>query len=193
MTYRTCAVAGCDKDASGHKGGGRGWCNTHYQRWRRHGDPEHGGPVQRQTGTGQPCSMDGCRLPVVAADLCERHYRRFKRYGDAGAGRLSPLSLTDEARFWSKVSKTETCWLWTDAPNGSGYGTFKPTGQQSPTMAHRYSYELAGQTLTPGMTLDHLCRVLLCVRPSHLEEVTYAENLRRAREAAGDSVVGDSS
>lgn len=30
----TCAVDGCDNPTRA-----RGWCETHYQRWRRHGDP----------------------------------------------------------------------------------------------------------------------------------------------------------
>ena len=46
-------------------------------------------------------------------------------------------------------------------------------------MAHRYSMILAGHVLTDGHTIDHLCRVRLCVNLAHLEEVTYAENLRR--------------
>ena len=29
-----CAVDGCERPASS-----RGWCHTHYTRWRRHGDP----------------------------------------------------------------------------------------------------------------------------------------------------------
>lgn len=191
MAQRICSIDECTKPV--WPGGGRGWCPTHYMRWRRHGDPEVGGPVQRQTGTGHPCSIEGCSRPVVATDLCERHYRRFKRYGSATDGRVSPKSLTDEERFWSKVNITDSCWLWTGAPNGSGYGTFKAAGA-NPIMAHRYSYELAGNKLTPGMTIDHLCRVRLCVRPDHLEEVTYDENLRRAREANSDAdVVGGGS
>ncbi len=31
---KTCSIEGCGKRVYGH-----GWCNTHYQRWRRHGDP----------------------------------------------------------------------------------------------------------------------------------------------------------
>lgn len=37
MTERkehTCSVEGCDKPHYG-----KGWCNAHYRRWRRHGDP----------------------------------------------------------------------------------------------------------------------------------------------------------
>lgn len=33
---RTCAVEGCDRPGVA----ARGYCSLHYQRWRRHGDPE---------------------------------------------------------------------------------------------------------------------------------------------------------
>lgn len=176
MTKRTCSIDDCNEPTFGH-----GWCATHYQRWRRHGDPERGGTIQRQTGTGQPCAVEGCPFPVVAVELCNRHYRRFKRCGDPLGGRPSPGAMTVEERFWSKVDKTPTCWLWTDAPNGAGYGMFGANGVT--WMAHRYSMILAGHMLTDGLTIDHLCRVRLCVNPAHLEEVTYGENLRRAAGA----------
>jgi hypothetical protein len=34
---RICSVEGCGKPVFGH-----GWCNAHYSRWRRHGDPSCG-------------------------------------------------------------------------------------------------------------------------------------------------------
>jgi len=40
---RVCQIDGCDG-----KHVARGWCQTHYDRWRRHGDPEEGGPLQVQ-------------------------------------------------------------------------------------------------------------------------------------------------
>ncbi len=177
--YKACKINDCDRDASGYHGGGRGLCTTHYQRWRRHGDPERGGPVQRQTTTGQACSIDGCTKAVIALDYCENHYRRYKRYGDPKAGRLSPNSLTNEERFWRKVNKTDTCWLWLDRPNSAGYGTINIAGV--PVMAHRYVLALSGRPVAADMTVDHLCKVRLCVNPAHLEEVTIGENLRRAR------------
>lgn len=181
MTQRTCNVPSCDRDGSGTKGGGRGWCATHYMRWRRHGDPEHGGPVLRQHATGVPCSLDVCVKPAIGRGYCENHYRRWRRYGEPLAGKPSPGGPV-AVRFWSKVVKTDTCWLWTDAPNSTGYGTF--SFRSIPVMAHRFSWMLAGLDLDPDLQLDHLCRVRLCVNPAHLEQVTAAENLARARAFA---------
>lgn len=34
MAERTCSIEGCERPHNA-----RGWCTTHYERWRRHGDP----------------------------------------------------------------------------------------------------------------------------------------------------------
>lgn len=86
--------------------------------------------------------------------------------------------MSTEARFWAKVNKTDTCWLWTACTHGPGYGRFKADGFT--WLAHRYSYLLAhGEVDFP--TLDHLCRQPACVRPDHLEPVTQAENIKRGK------------
>lgn len=178
---RDCLIPDCDRDASGYRGGGRGWCSTHYQRWRRHGDPLHGGTVLRQISRGGPCSIDGCDDLVIARGWCENHYSRWKRHRDPLAGR-NPVGMDPADRFWSCVDKSDECWLWEGSINGAGYGTFTAGGGR--WMAHRFSWVLDGRTLTIGLELDHLCVVRLCVRPDHLEEVTDTENKRRARAAA---------
>ena len=42
----TCTIDGCEKPRFGH-----GWCNMHYSRWRRNGDPHDHGRWERRTGT----------------------------------------------------------------------------------------------------------------------------------------------
>ena len=83
------------------------------------------------------------------------------------------------ARFWAKVNVQPTgCWLWTGA-QVKGYGRLRFGGRVQP--AHRVAYEMMVGPIPSGLTLDHLCHVKACVRPSHLEPVTQAENLHRAR------------
>ena len=89
------------------------------------------------------------------------------------------VSMSSVERFWAKVEKTETCWLWTAAVNRvGGYGHFR-VGLRT-VYAHRLSYEWANGPIPDGLTIDHLCRVTTCVRPSHLEVVTNRENILRS-------------
>ena len=86
-----------------------------------------------------------------------------------------------EDRFWTKVNKTNGCWLWTSNERG-GYGLFKFNGKN--VQAHRFSYELKNGPISNGLSLDHLCRVTNCVNPNHLEPVTHRENVLRGASPA---------
>lgn len=83
--------------------------------------------------------------------------------------------------FWARVNKTETCWLWTGDKLVTGYPRF--TQGKKPWLAHRWSHLTFVGPIPDGYEVDHLCRVVACVRPDHLEAVTGAENLRRQAEA----------
>lgn len=85
--------------------------------------------------------------------------------------------LPVKVRFWSKVNKTESCWLWTGSKHSSGYGYISIDGKL--TLTHRVSYELLVGLIPEGLVLDHSCHVRNCVNPSHLEPVTIEENSRR--------------
>lgn len=92
------------------------------------------------------------------------------------------LRQDPEPRFWVKVEKTESCWLWTGATNGLGYGKFKADPRTPAVYAHRYAYELVVGPIPEGLQLDHCCENPPCVNPAHLEPVTQAENVRRGFE-----------
>ena len=47
MTRPGCAVAGCNASLRA-----QGYCNTHYRRWQRHGEPQPELPVGRRTAGG---------------------------------------------------------------------------------------------------------------------------------------------
>jgi len=92
------------------------------------------------------------------------------------------ISIPAEERFWAKVEKTETCWLWTAYQDGGGYGQFRVNGHG--ILAHRFAYELLIGPIPAGLTLDHLCRVRHCVNPAHLEPVSQRENTLRGESFA---------
>jgi hypothetical protein len=81
-------------------------------------------------------------------------------------------------RFWPKVEKTETCWLWTASLDGTGYG--KIADERGRLIgAHIVSYLMSKGPVPIGHELDHTCRVTRCVNPAHLEPVTHKENILR--------------
>ncbi len=82
-----------------------------------------------------------------------------------------------EQRFWSKVNKTETCWLWDGGRDKYGYGSFWLNG--SIRKAYRVSYEWSKGPIPKGLELDHICRNPSCINPNHLEAVTHQENCSR--------------
>lgn len=80
-------------------------------------------------------------------------------------------------RFWNKIDRTPSCWLWTPLVTTRGYGAFWYNGRFK--SAHRFAYEQIAGDIPRGKQLDHICRVRRCVNPSHLEVVTGKENVLR--------------
>lgn len=72
------------------------------------------------------------------------------------------------------------CWVWTAGCTRDGYGKVWHEGRA--VGAHRAVYVILVGPIPPGMTLDHLCRRITCVRPSHMEIVTHEENVRRGNK-----------
>jgi len=94
-----------------------------------------------------------------------------------------------EIRFWSKVNKTETCWLWTASLNKFGYGAFgigtRASAAKSSAwaLAHRWAYEATYGPIPSDRYVLHRCHIRACVRPDHLYLGTQADNMRDMVEA----------
>jgi hypothetical protein len=70
-------------------------------------------------------------------------------------------------RFWTKVDKTEDCWLWTRARVPRGYGVFSVTKKWRPYV-HRLSWQIHQGTIPATLNVLHTCDNRHCVNPVHL-------------------------
>lgn len=77
MSQSTCSINGCDRKAVGH-----GYCNKHYKRWRKTGDPGIAGDLPQRTPA--PCIVAGCNKPKRVRGYCQLHYSRVLRHGHPG-------------------------------------------------------------------------------------------------------------
>ncbi len=88
------------------------------------------------------------------------------------------LSITK--KFWSRVKKSNRCWIWTGTKTGHPkrlYGTIYFQGK--PIQAHRLSWFIKyGQQ--PKLNVLHKCDNPPCVRPSHLFLGTQKDNMMDA-------------
>ena len=73
-----CRIEDCQDPAVA-----RQFCNTHYHRWKRHGDPlKTLKKPARDLSHKPPCSIDGCEKNAVNRGWCSTHYGRWQRHGD---------------------------------------------------------------------------------------------------------------
>jgi len=110
-----CSVEGCSKPACA-----RGYCNSHWHRWRRYGDPLGGGP-SREEMSNRKCSVEGCDKPHNARGFCAAHYQTWVRHGD-------PLGFDPEwqraKRFFEDVvlnHRKDECLIWPFKRDKNGY------------------------------------------------------------------------
>lgn len=101
MVRSICTVDGCEtmNDA-------RGYCPSHYNRWKRYGDPLGAPPVRPDRG----CAVDGCERPHRNWGYCNLHCQRFYKHGD-------PLRVIEVSRKPCKMAGCEAL------AKGHGYCT----------------------------------------------------------------------
>jgi len=92
------------------------------------------------------------------------------------------MSKQWEDRFWSKIEKTDECWLWVAGMRPNGYGQFSVGYKKF--YPHRLAYELANGPIQEGHVIDHRCHVKACVNPEHLRSISQKQNAENRSSAA---------
>lgn len=85
------------------------------------------------------------------------------------------VKVPAEDRFWDKVTKTKTCWVWNGKRRKDGYGVIWVGSRER--RAHRFSLEMIVGPLSPDKKVLHSCDNPPCVRPEHLSVGTQKDNL----------------
>lgn len=107
----------------------------------------------------------GCGEPaVLAASHCSSRIR----------------TAITEADYSVQDRGHETpCWVWKGRKGNDRYAMVRLRGRE--VYVHRAMWEQEVGPIPDRHYIDHLCRITRCIRPSHLEPVTPAENTRRGR------------
>lgn len=84
--------------------------------------------------------------------------------------------MTIGERFWAKVNKTDSCWLWLGSLNSNGRGQLWVNGKSM--VAPRLSWTMHRGPIPSGLLVCHKCDNPSCVNPDHLELGDQKKNMQ---------------
>ena len=92
-------------------------------------------------------------------------------------------------KFWSKVTKTNGCWIWEGGCTKQGYGNFSINPERS-MLAHRFSYKELVGPIPAGHDIHHTCKNKKCVNPEHLTAIPHSGHPRKEQCKRGHPLRG---
>lgn len=92
-----------------------------------------------------------------------------------------------EERYWQKVQKGESCWMWTGTKNERGYGSLR-FGKKMKKATHVSIFISTGEWPERGKVVCHRCDNPSCVRVDHLFVGSDLDN-NRDRHSKGRTVI----
>ena len=173
-TKKICSVEGCERAAEK-----RGYCDMHYQRWRKHGDVMADVPPLGSIGR-RPCKIPNCpNTTAYKNDICAAHRYRMRKCGSymlevpirKRADRKAPERYIDSVVI---ADHGDECVIWPFASDGYPIGSHPKVKGHA---AHRIICQLVyGPPPFEGAQAAHSCGNSLCVNPRHLRWASALEN-----------------
>lgn len=172
-----CSIPGCDNPAHNV----RGWCQKHYHRWLRHGDPNF--VKKREPAPFRECSVEGCHKASKNLGMCNAHYLRMRRHGDPLGGSTDHGAVRKWLDEVAIPYEGNECVAFPFSKDRHGYGRINLNGKY--VGAHVY---VAERCLGPKPTERHeVCHSCgngdeACVTKGHMYWGTRKDNVQDAIE-----------